>query len=96
MLNNLGATTEMELTIVARHAMSFLESKGFSVERMYAGTFLSSLDMAAISITVLGVNDERLRWLAAAITAPTWPNALKQRPGKPLAQIVGEVSTKVS
>jgi dihydroxyacetone kinase len=96
MVNNLGATTEMELAIVARHAMSFIESKGFSVERMYAGTFLSSLDMAGISITVLGVNDEWLRWLDALTTAPAWPNALKQRPGQPQAQIAGEVSTIVS
>ncbi len=44
MVNNLGATTEMELAIVARHAMSFLESKGITVERIYAGTFLSSLE----------------------------------------------------
>jgi dihydroxyacetone kinase len=39
-VNNLGATTEMELAIVARHEMRFLESKGITVERMYAGTFL--------------------------------------------------------
>jgi dihydroxyacetone kinase len=96
MVNNLGATTEMELAIVARHAVRFLESKGITVERIYAGTFLSSLDMAGISITVLGVNDEWLRWLDAVTTAPAWPNALKQRPGKPQAQIAGEVSTKVS
>jgi triose/dihydroxyacetone kinase / FAD-AMP lyase (cyclizing) len=96
MVNNLGATTQMELAIVARHAMSFLESKGFSVERMYAGTFLSSLDMAGISITILGVNDEWLRWLDAVTTAPAWPNALKQHPGQPQAQTAGEVSTIVS
>jgi triose/dihydroxyacetone kinase / FAD-AMP lyase (cyclizing) len=96
MVNNLGATTEMELAIVARHAMRFLESKGIAVERMYAGTFLSSLDMAGISITVLGVNDEWLRWLDAVTAAPAWPNSLKQRPGKPLAQIAAQVSTKVS
>ena len=87
MVNNMGATTEMELAIVARHAMPFLESRGFTVERIYAGTFLSSLDMAGISISVLGVNDQRLRWLDAATTAPAWPNAAKQRPGKPEAQI---------
>jgi dihydroxyacetone kinase len=96
MFNNLGATTEKELAIVARHAMRFLESKGITVERIYAGTFLSSLDMAGISITVLGVNDEWLRWLDAVTTAPAWPNALKQRPGNPLAQIAGEASTIVS
>jgi dihydroxyacetone kinase len=95
MVNNLGAATEMELAIVARHATPFLESKGFTVERIYAGTFLSSLDMAGISISVLGVNDERLRWLDAATTAPAWPNTLKQRPGKPGVQISVEVSADV-
>ena len=96
MVNNLGATTEMELAIVARHAVPFLESKGFTVERIYAGTFLSSLDMAGISISVLGVNDERLRWLDATTTAPAWPNVLKSRPGRPEAQIAAKDSAKAS
>lgn len=96
MVNNLGATTEMELAIVARHAMRFLESNGITVERMYAGTFLSSLDMAGISITVLGVNDEWLRWLDAVTTAPAWPNEMKQRPRQPQAQIAAELGRKAS
>ena len=96
MLNNLGAVTEMELAIVARHALPFLEDKGFTVERIYAGTFLSSLDMAGISISVLGVNDERLRWLDAATSAPAWPNALRQRPGNPESRIATLVDTKVN
>ncbi len=96
MVNNLGAATEMELAIVARHATPFLENRGFTVERIYAGTFLSALDMAGISISVLGLNDERLRWLDAANTAPAWPNTLKQRPGKPAAHIPAEASIKVS
>jgi dihydroxyacetone kinase len=88
MVNNLGSTTEMELAIVARHAVPFLESKGFVVERICAGTFLSSLDMAGISISVLGVDDERLRYLDAATTAPAWPNAAKRAPGRTQAPIV--------
>ncbi|WP_263365447.1 dihydroxyacetone kinase subunit DhaL [Edaphobacter bradus] len=96
MVNNLGAVTEMELAIVACHAVPFLESNGLTVERIYAGTFLSSLDMAGVSISVLGVNDEWLRWLDAATTAPAWPNVLKQRPGKPESRIAGEVSANVS
>ena len=87
MINNLGATTAMELAIVARHAVSFLVSKGFTVERIYAGTFLSSLDMAGISISVLGLNPDRLRWIDAATTAPAWPNLLKQPPGNPAVEI---------
>jgi triose/dihydroxyacetone kinase / FAD-AMP lyase (cyclizing) len=96
MVNNLGATTEMELAIVARHAASFLAAKGLTVERIYAGTLLSSLDMAGISISVLGLNEDRLRWLDAPTTAPAWPNAAKQRPGNPTRQVAVEVSSAVN
>jgi len=95
MINNLGATTEMELAIVARRAVPYLESRGFTVERVYAGTFLSSLDMAGISISVLGVDDERLRWLDAPTTAPAWPNAAKQRPGKADSVIGTDIVTNL-
>ena len=94
MINNLGATTEMELAIIARHAVPFLQSKGFTVERIYSGTFLSSLDMAGISISVLGVDDERLHWLDAPTSAPAWPNAARQLPGKPEAAIATATGTK--
>ena len=96
MVNNMGATTQMELAIVARHAVPFLESKGFTVERIYAGTFLSSLDMAGISISVLGITDEWLRWLDATTTAPAWPTALQQRPGKAETRIATEIRGKMS
>jgi dihydroxyacetone kinase len=95
MINNLGATTEMELAIVARHASVFLEKNGFTIERLYAGTFLSSLDMAGISISVLGVNDQWLRWLDAPTTAPAWPNAAKQRPRPLKVQLTPKVSVKM-
>jgi dihydroxyacetone kinase len=96
MVNNLGATTEMELAIIARHAVPFVESKGYTIERIYAGTFLSSLDMAGISISVLGINDEWLRWLDAPTTAPAWPNVVKRRPGKLEARIATETTAKLS
>jgi dihydroxyacetone kinase len=80
----------MELAIVARYAVPFLESRGFVVERIYAGTFLSSLDMAGISISILGLNDEWLRWLDAETSAPAWPNGPKQPPRNPKAEIAIE------
>ena len=82
MVNSLGATTQMELAIVGRHVIPFLQSRGFTVERIYAGTFLSSLDMAGMSISVMGISDNGLRWLDADTTAPAWPKVLKRRPGK--------------
>ena len=81
MINNLGATTPMELAIIARHAVPFLQSKGLAVERIYAGGFLTSLDMAGISISLLEVDDDRLRWLDASTAAPAWPNLPVRRPG---------------
>jgi dihydroxyacetone kinase len=94
MINNLGATTEMELAIIARHVVAFLEGQYLTVERIYAGTFLSSLDMAGISISVLGLNDTWLRWLDAPTTAPAWPNVSKQSPPKTQRDVSPKISIK--
>lgn len=75
MVNNLGATPPMELAIVARSAIRGLESQGIEVERAYVGTFLSALEMAGVSLTLLRVDDQRLRRLDAPTGAPAWPNA---------------------
>jgi dihydroxyacetone kinase len=88
LLNNLGATTNMELAIIARKVLSVLQGKGYSVERVYAGTFVSSLDMAGVSISLLRVNDERLRWLDAPTAAPAWPRAPKVSPGDVSERII--------
>ncbi len=75
LVNNLGGTPTMELAIVARHAIDVLERSGKRVERVYAGTFLSALEMAGVSLTVLPVDDRRLARLDAPTDAPAWPNA---------------------
>jgi dihydroxyacetone kinase len=75
LINNLGATPTMELAVVARRAVAVLESRGAVVERAYLGTFLSALDMAGVSLSVLPVDDERLAHLDAPTDAPAWPNA---------------------
>ena len=81
LINNLGATTGMELALVARRALAVLSLHGLFVERLYAGTFLSSLDMAGVSISLLRLDEERLKWLDAATAAPAWPNVTRQSPG---------------
>ncbi len=75
MVNNLGATPIMELAIVARRAVAVLEERGLAVERVYMGTFLSALEMAGVSLTVLPVDDARLSRLDAPTEAAAWPNA---------------------
>jgi triose/dihydroxyacetone kinase / FAD-AMP lyase (cyclizing) len=74
LVNNLGATPMMELAIVTRRAVAVLEGQGLSVERVYLGTFLSALEMAGVSLSVLQVDDERLARLDAPTDAPAWPN----------------------
>jgi dihydroxyacetone kinase len=61
---------------------------------MYVGTLLSSLDMAGISISVLGVDDAAVNRLDAPTAAPSWPNGLKQRPGKLEARAAGAGARK--
>lgn len=80
LINNLGATTTMELAIVARRALAALRQRELVVERVYPGTFVSSLDAAGISLSLLKVDDARLRWLDAPTSAPAWPNAATERP----------------
>lgn len=80
LVNNLGSTTTMELAIVARQALAVLKDHGLAVKRAYAGTFLSSLDMAGFSLSVLRVDEERLHYLDAPTAAVAWPNAPKQPP----------------
>jgi dihydroxyacetone kinase len=75
LVNNLGATPTMELAVAARRAIAVLEGRGFVVERAYLGTFLSALEMAGMSLSLLPVDDERLARLDATTDAPAWPNA---------------------
>jgi dihydroxyacetone kinase len=75
LVNNLGGTPTMELAVVARRAVAVLEGRGLAVERVYMGTFLSALEMAGVSLSVLPVDDALLALLDAPTDAPAWPNA---------------------
>jgi dihydroxyacetone kinase len=75
LVNNLGATPMMELAIATRRAVAALEERSLAVERVYLGTFLSALEMAGVSLSVLPVDEARLAWLDAATEAPAWTGA---------------------
>ena len=74
LVNNLGGTTTMELAIVARRAIGGLKARALVLERVYAGTFLSALEMAGVSLSVLKLDAVRLARLDAPTAAPSWPN----------------------
>ena len=73
LVNGLGATPPMELSIVADAAARDLRGRGVRVERVWAGNFLTALDMAGCSLSVLPVDDDLLAALDAPTTAPAWP-----------------------
>src|SRR4029077_21080361 len=73
LVNGLGGTPPMELAIVARRAIALLRERGLSVARAWAGNLLTALEMPGMSLTVLPVDDARLRRLDAPSAAPPWP-----------------------
>lgn len=73
LVNGLGATPPMELSIVARAALADLAGRGIAVERAWAGNFLTALDMPGCSLSLLKLDDERIALLDAPAQAPAWP-----------------------
>ncbi|EPT00901.1 hypothetical protein FOMPIDRAFT_1023465 [Fomitopsis schrenkii] len=57
LVNNLGGTSELELPGVVREVRAALDKQGFKIERILAGTFMTSLNMAGFSITLLQLPD---------------------------------------
>jgi ATP-dependent dihydroxyacetone kinase len=72
LLNNLGTTTEMELSIVMRTALAKLAALGLVVERVWQGTYLSALDMAGVSISLMRLDDELLGLLDDPAQSAAW------------------------
>ncbi|WP_345815353.1 dihydroxyacetone kinase subunit DhaK [Paraburkholderia sp. PREW-6R] len=73
LVNNLGGTPSSELNIVASASLRCLAERRITVERAWAGTFLSALEMAGVSLSLLRVDDVRLGWLDAAAHTSAWP-----------------------
>jgi dihydroxyacetone kinase len=73
LVNGLGGTPSMELAIVARRAIAVLRERGLTVARAWSGNLLTALEMPGMSLTILPVDDARLRRLDAPTSAPAWP-----------------------
>ncbi|XP_014674525.1 PREDICTED: triokinase/FMN cyclase-like [Priapulus caudatus] len=73
-VNNLGGTSVLELNIVTMEALRYLEKKGAAVEQVYAGSLITSLEMAGFSLTLLLLDDVRRSCLNQVTEAPAWPH----------------------
>lgn len=97
LVNGLGSTPPMELAVVARSAVARLEAKGVVVERAWAGTFLSALDMPGFSLSVMHVDDVMLKLVDAPTDAGAWPRggAVNRNRVLPSADVKKSVTAEI-
>lgn len=67
MVNGMGATPLMELYIIYRKAHNILTNRGVLPERVFVGEYMTSLEMAGFSITLLKLDNELLNLLDAKV-----------------------------
>lgn len=70
-VNGLGGTPIMELCIVFRKVASYLEKKNIKIFKTYIGEYVTSLDMAGCSISLLKLDEEMKRLLLAPADIPS-------------------------
>ncbi|WP_019172488.1 dihydroxyacetone kinase subunit DhaL [Pseudaminobacter salicylatoxidans] len=58
LVNGLGSTSQMELYLLHRRVKQHLDEKGVSIHRSFVGEYVTSLEMAGASITLLKLDDE--------------------------------------
>lgn len=75
LVNGLGSTPLEELYVVYRRVRSRLIEAGVSIHRSYVGEYVTSLEMAGASLSILVVDDE----LADLIDAPARTPFFEQR-----------------
>ncbi len=74
LLNNLGATTQMELMIVNRKVREILAAAGVHVQRTDFGPYLTCQEMAGFSFTLLKLDAT----LEPLLARPAWSLGFKQ------------------
>ena len=73
-VNGMGSTPLMELHVVSRKVCRLLESDGVRRFRAIAGNFVTSLEMAGFSLTLLRVDEEMKQMLLAPQMTPAFPH----------------------
>src|SRR5438270_10750426 len=67
-VNGMGGTPLIELYVAMKRVGEALEAGGYRLERSLVGGYITSLEMAGLSITLLRLDDEMVRlWDAAAL-----------------------------
>jgi len=69
-VNGMGATPLIELYVVYNEVATILEKAGVSVARSLVGSYITSLDMAGCSVTLLRADEDLLRLWDAPVRTP--------------------------
>ncbi|MGV3322926.1 dihydroxyacetone kinase subunit DhaK [Streptococcus hyovaginalis] len=73
LINGMGATPLMEQYVFANDVSRLLEDKGVKVAYKKLGDYMTSIDMAGLSLTLVKVEDpEWVTALKAPVTTPAW------------------------
>jgi len=73
LVNGLGATPPMELSIIAHAALAQLAARDVPVARAWAGSLLTALDMPGFSLSLIALDDPLLELLDEATDVAIWP-----------------------
>ncbi len=75
LVNGLGGTPLMELYILNRSVAALCRGRGLAIAKTYVGNFMTSLEMAGASVTLLRLDDE----LESLLLDPADAPAFRQR-----------------
>ena len=69
-VNGLGGTPQIELYIVFRKAAEIAKKAGLKITRHFIGSYITSLEMAGTSITLLKLDDDLVKLWDAPVLTP--------------------------
>jgi dihydroxyacetone kinase-like protein len=69
-VNGMGGTPLLELYVVYNKVAAMCRDRGITIERNLIGSYITSLEMAGVSITVLKLDDEMVRLWDAPVHTP--------------------------
>lgn len=72
LVNGLGGTPLMELYVINRKVAEILAAKGIKTTKTFVGNYMTSLEMAGFSISILKLDEELKTLLLAPADTPAW------------------------